>query len=275
VLLASDVNNSGIIAGGALSAMDNGAPGDRPTPTRVVEGVSFGYGQLKIVDGASLQVGQGEIVVLVGPNGAGKSTLVKGIIGQLPLLEGTLHLNGTDLSRTSSQARIRHGVGYVPQLRDVFPTLSVLENLEMGGYILSHESVKGRIDEVLEIFPALATMRHRKASALSGGERKMLAIGRALMAEPSVLILDEPTSNLAPNIAARVINEIVTDLASSGQAVLMIEQRVDMALAVATWGYVLVQGRMRLAGAASTLREASDLGSLFFSGGMTIPTADS
>ena len=258
-----------------MSAMDNSAPGSRPTPTLVVEGVSFGYGQLRIVDSASLQVGQGEIVVLIGPNGAGKSTLVKGIIGQLPLLEGKLTLNGTDLSRTSPQARIRHGVGYVPQLRDVFPTLSVVENLEMGGYILSGESVRARIEEVMEIFPALAAMRHRKAGSLSGGERKMLAIGRALMAEPSVLILDEPTSNLAPNVAARVINEVVTDLVSSGQAVLMIEQRVEMALAVATWGYVLVQGRMRMAGAASTLREASDLGDLFFSGGMTIPPAGS
>ena len=203
-----------------MSAMDNSAPGSRPTPTLVVEGVSFGYGQLRIVDSASLQVGQGEIVVLIGPNGAGKSTLVKGIIGQLPLLEGKLTLNGTDLSRTSPQARIRHGVGYVPQLRDVFPTLSVVENLEMGGYILSGESVRARIEEVMEIFPALAAMRHRKAGSLSGGERKMLAIGRALMAEPSVLILDEPTSNLAPNVAARVINEVVTDLVSSGQAVL-------------------------------------------------------
>ena len=251
----------------------NSAPADRPTPTLVVEGVSFGYGSLKIVDQASLQVGQGEIVVLIGPNGAGKSTLVKGINGQLPLLEGKLALNGIDLSRTLPQARIRHGVGYVPQLRDVFPTLSVSENLEMGAYILSKTSLKSRTDQVLEVFPVLAAMRHRKAGSLSGGERKMLAIARALMAEPSVLILDEPTSNLAPNIAARVINEVVAGLASTGQAVLMIEQRVEMALAVATWGYVLVQGQVRLAGAASKLRETSDLGSLFFSGGAPVPPA--
>lgn len=256
-----------------MSTTDDSAPASRPTPTLVAEGVSFGYGPLKIVDRASLQVGQGEIVVLVGPNGAGKSTLVKGIIGQLPLLEGKLTLNGIDLSRTLPQARIRHGVGYVPQLRDVFPTLSVSENLEMGGYILSNASVKSRIDEVLEVFPVLAAMRHRKAGSLSGGERKMLAIARALMAEPSVLILDEPTSNLAPNIAARVINEVIAGLASTGQAVLMIEQRVEMALAAATWGYVLVQGQVRLAGAASTLRETSDLGSLFFSGGVSVPPA--
>ncbi len=268
-----EVSNSGSEVGGAGALASTGAPTGRPAPTLVVEGVSFGYGPLRIVDGASLQVGQKEIVVLIGPNGAGKSTLVKGIIGQLPLLEGTLSLNDKDISKASAQTRIRHGVGYVPQLRDVFPTLSVLENLEMGGYILPSGSVRARVTEVLEIFPALGAMRQRKAGALSGGERKMLAIGRALMAEPSVLILDEPTSNLAPNIAARVINEIVAGLALAGQAVLMIEQRVEMALAVATWGYVLVQGQIRLTQDATTLRETSDLGSLFFSGGAPIPAA--
>jgi branched-chain amino acid transport system ATP-binding protein len=271
--LTNEVSNSGIKAGGAASAIDDSAPSNRPTPTLVAESGSYGYGRLKIVNCASLQVGQGEIVVLIGPNGAGKSTLVKGINGQLPLVEGKLTLNGADLARISAQARIRHGVGYVPQLRDVFPTLSVWENLEMGGYILPKASVKDRIEKVLEIFPVLAPMRHRKAGALSGGERKMLAIGRALMAEPSVLILDEPTSNLAPNVAARVINEVIAGLASTGQAVLMIEQRVEMALKVATWAYVLVQGQVRLDAAALTLRETSDLGALFFSGGTSIPPA--
>ncbi len=256
-----------------MSTSDDSAPASRPAPTLVAEGVSFGYGPLRIVDGASLQVGQGEIVALLGPNGAGKSTLVKGIIGQLPLIEGKLTLNGIDFSKTASQNRCRQGIGYVPQLRDVFPTLSVWENLEMGGYMLSNEAVKGRIQEVLEIFPVLTDMHHRKAGSLSGGERKMLGIARALMAKPSVLILDEPTSNLAPNVAMRVLNEVVSGLASTGQAVLMIEQRVEMALNVATWGYVLIQGQVRLAGPASTLREASELGNLFFTGGTSIPAA--
>ncbi len=239
----------------------------RPEPCLRAAEVSFGYASLRVVHEASLQVGPGETVVLLGPNGAGKSTLVKGIIGQLPLLSGTLDLNGSDISRTPAQIRVRQGLGYVPQIRDVFPTLSVWENLTMGGYLLARSGIKERAEQVIGDFPALDRLRRRRAGTLSGGERKMLAIARALMAKPSVLILDEPTSNLAPLIAAKVLEEIVASLAGAGQAVLMIEQRVELALQVATYGYVLVQGQMRLDGHAAQLQETEDLSSLFFSGG--------
>jgi len=216
----------------------------------------------------SIQVGPGEIVVLLGPNGAGKSTLVKGVIGQLPLLGGALSLDGSDISKAPSSQRIRLGIGYVPQIRDVFPTLTVWENLGMGGYSLPRSAVRERAEEMLALFPALGRLRRRRADTLSGGERKMLAIGRALMTSPSTLILDEPTSNLAPLVARTVLDEVVARLAASGQAVLMVEQRVKLALDVASFAYVLVQGQVRLARPAEALRESEDeLSELFFSGG--------
>jgi ABC-type branched-subunit amino acid transport system ATPase component len=239
----------------------------RPAPLLTADEVSFGYGPLVVADHVSIQVGQGETVVLLGPNGAGKSTLVKGLIGQLPLLSGQLSLNGTDISKLPSQQRVRRGLGYVPQIRDVFSTLSVWENLEMGGYLLPRAAVRDRAEAVIADFPALGRLRKRRAGTLSGGERKMLAIGRALMANPTVLILDEPTSNLAPNVAATVLQEVVARLAAAGQAVLMIEQRVEMALAVASYGYVLVQGQVRLGADAWELRQTDQLSGLFFAAG--------
>jgi branched-chain amino acid transport system ATP-binding protein len=241
---------------------------DRPTARLRTEEVSFGYGSLTIVDRVSIEVGSGEIVVVLGPNGAGKSTLVKGVIGQLPLRTGAVTLNGTDISKAPAPERVKLGVGYVPQIRDVFSTLTVWENLRTGGYLLSRSEVRDRAEEVLSLFPALGRMRRRRAGTLSGGERKMLAICRALMTQPSLLILDEPTSNLAPSVARMVLDEVVSRVAEAGQAVLMVEQRVEMALRVAHFGYVMAQGRVRLARGAQELRDSEEeLSQLFFSGG--------
>lgn len=240
-----------------------------------VDGLTAGYGKVPIVHDVSLRVSLGEIVLVMGPNGAGKSTLVKAITGQLPLLAGRVSVDGAEVSRMREEDRIARGLGYVPQIRDVFGPLSVLENLQMGAYRLPSREVAGRVKEVLEVFPALAPLTRRTARTLSGGERKMVAIARALMADPRLLILDEPTSNLAPQIAAGVLEQVVRRLAETGRAVLLIEQRVSLALEVASWGYVLTEGRVRLEGSAGELRSKHDLGALFLGrGGVEIAHAD-
>jgi branched-chain amino acid transport system ATP-binding protein len=230
-------------------------------------GVSAGYGKVPVVRDVSVAVALGEIVLVMGPNGAGKSTLVKAITGQLPLLTGRVALDGVDVTRWREESRVAAGIGYVPQSRDVFAPLTVLENLQMGGFRLSSREMGPRLQEVLELFPALAPLRRRTARTLSGGERKMVAIARALMADPRLLILDEPTSNLAPQIAASVLEKIVARLAETGRAVLLIEQRVSLALHVASRGYVLTDGQVRLEDGAEELRTKHDLGSLFLGRG--------
>lgn len=236
---------------------------NREAPFLIATGLTAGYSQVPVVRGVSLQVGLGEIVVVVGPNGAGKSTLVKSITGELELLEGGLSLGGVDISSLREDDRMGKGMGYVPQLRDVFPTLTVMENLEMGGFRLSKQQTTDRVAAVLETFPALAPLTKRIARSMSGGEQKMLGIGRALMADPKFLILDEPTANLAPQVATHVLRDIVASLAKEGRAVLLIEQRVALALEVASWGYVLTDGQVRLERSAPELAAMTDLGSLF------------
>lgn len=230
-------------------------------------GVTAGYGRVPVIADVSIRVGGGEIVLVMGPNGAGKSTLVKAITGQLPLLEGRLLLDGDDLARRREEERIAAGIGYVPQSRDVFAPLTVLENLQMGGYRLRGSEVAARVAEIFEIFPPLKALGKRTANTLSGGERKMLAIARALMPRPRLLILDEPTSNLAPQVAGDVLERVIGRLAESGRAVLLIEQRVSLALQVASWGYVLTDGRVRLDGSAEGLRSTPHLGALFLGRG--------
>ncbi len=236
---------------------------ERVAPHVVATGLSAGYSQVPVVRGVSLQVGLGEIVVVVGPNGAGKSTLVKAVTGELELLEGQIRLGDREITGLGEDERMALGMGYVPQLRDVFPTLTVTENLEMGGYRLAKREVPHRVEAVLETFPALKGLRRRLARSMSGGEQKMLGIARALMADPKFLILDEPTANLAPQVATHVLKDIVAQLALAGRAVLLIEQRVALALEIASWGYVLTDGQLRLDRSAPELLAMSDLGTLF------------
>ncbi|MGH7692095.1 MAG: ABC transporter ATP-binding protein [Candidatus Dormibacteria bacterium] len=243
--------------------VNGGAMHPRERPYLVGTDITAGYSQVPVVRGVSLQVGLGEIVVVVGPNGAGKSTLVKAITGELELLGGRIHLGERDITRLSEDDRMNQGMGYVPQLRDVFPTLTVIENLEMGGYRLQKRELPRRVDMVMETFPALKALRRRTARTMSGGEQKMLGIGRALMADPKALLLDEPTANLSPQVATHVLQDIVSQLAKSGRAVLLIEQRVALALEVASWGYVLTDGQLRLDRSAKQLAEMGDLGTLF------------
>jgi branched-chain amino acid transport system ATP-binding protein len=235
----------------------------RPAPHLVVEGLTAGYGSAPVISDVNLTVGLGEVVSVIGPNGAGKSTLLKALTGRLAPMAGAVTLDGRDTTALASERLARRGVGYVPQVRDVFDTLTVQENLEMGGYLLPKQQVAARIDQVLEVFPSLAGMRGRVARHLSGGERKMLAVGRVLMLEPDVLVLDEPTSNLSPELSRVVLREHVRRLADAGAAVLLVEQKALEALEVSDWGYVLVSGEVRMQGRAAELLARPDIRSVF------------
>ncbi|MBO0693753.1 MAG: ABC transporter ATP-binding protein [Acidimicrobiaceae bacterium] len=235
----------------------------RTEPLLAAEAVTAGYNGLPVVREVGVQVGPGETVLVIGPNGAGKSTLVKAIIGDLPLMDGSIVFKGDEVGRLPADDRAALGIGYVPQLNDVFPTLTVLENLEMGGYRLRPKVVRARIDELCEQFPQMVPLRRRLARQLSGGERKLVAIARALMPEPELLILDEPTANLSPQVANRIISEVVAGIAGSGGAVLLIEQRVTVALPVASWVNILVAGRSRHDAPAHTL-DAETIAAQFF-----------
>jgi ABC-type branched-subunit amino acid transport system ATPase component len=245
---------------------------ERPPQTLEVHDLVAGYGGAPIVHGVDVSVGAGEVATIIGPNGAGKSTLLKAITGQVEVLGGSVRLDGQDVTGRRGDKLARSGIGFVPQVNDVFGALTVLENLEMGGYLLSRKEVPRRVEEVLGAFPALAGMRTRTASKLSGGERKMLAIGRVLMLRPSVIIFDEPTSNLAPALARAVLEDQVRALADAGSAVLLVEQRASEALAVGDWAYLLVAGRVSVSGSAAELLDREDIGELFLGRGTEPPT---
>jgi ABC-type branched-subunit amino acid transport system ATPase component len=234
-------------------------------PEAVLEAAELvaGYGTQPIVHGVDIQVGAGEVATIVGPNGAGKSTLLKAITGQCQIMEGAVRLRGEEVTGRRGDRLAKAGIGYVPQVNDTFAPLTVMENLEMGGYLLSRREVPERVQEVLQVFPALAEMRTRRAGKLSGGERKMLAIARVLMLRPQVIILDEPTANLAPIFARAVLEEQVRSLAAAGSAVVLVEQRASEALGVGDWGYLMVAGLIHLAGPARELLEREDIGELF------------
>jgi branched-chain amino acid transport system ATP-binding protein len=228
-----------------------------------VDHLVAGYNSIPVVSDISLTIGPGEIAVIIGANGSGKSTLLKAIVGQIETMDGMVRLDGDDITGRGTEDLVRRGMGYVPQLDDVFYSLSVAENLEMGGYLLPRDELLARRDEVLNIVPALAGMLTRDAAKLSGGERKMLAIARALMLRPRVLTLDEPTANLSPKLAASILQEHVRRLAADGVAIVLVEQRATLALGIADWAYVLVAGSIRLSGPAADILAREDLGEIF------------
>jgi branched-chain amino acid transport system ATP-binding protein len=239
------------------------AEAGRKEPHLHIDGLGAGYGAALIVSDVTITVGAGEVVTVIGPNGAGKSTLLKAVIGSIPAMAGHVRLGETDITNLGSHKVARMGVGYVPQIRDVFDTLTVRENLEMGGYLLPKARVGERAEDVMRLFPTLSTMRDRVASKLSGGERKMLAVGRVLMLEPTLLILDEPTSNLSAELSRVVLHEHVRRLADAGAGVLLVEQKAMEALEVSDWAYVLVGGRTQMSGAASDLLARPDIREVF------------
>jgi ABC-type branched-subunit amino acid transport system ATPase component len=242
-------------------------PPGRPPPVLVAERVTAGYGPVPVVRDVSVQVGAGETVAVIGPNGAGKSTFLKAVVGILRVTSGRVLLGDVEVTNHAPEELARRGVGYVPQVGDIFEPLTVTENLEMGGFLLKPAEVRPRIADVCEVFPQLGSMLKRRADKLSGGERKMLAIARVLMLDPALLILDEPTANLSLQLADAVLREHVRRLAELGKAVLLVEQRARAVLEVATWTTVLVSGTTRLEGRPGDLLERPNFEELFLGAG--------
>ncbi len=234
-------------------------------------GVTAGYGGDPVIRDVSVRAEPGEVVSGVGPNGSGKSTLLKAIIGVLRVSSGRVLVGDRNVTNFPPEEMARSGVGYVPQVDDIFAPLSVRENLEMGGYLLPRRDVDGRIDEVAAVFPRLATMLRRQAGKLSGGERKMLAMGRVLMLRPAVFLLDEPTANLAPAIARDLLGEQVRRLAENWAAVLIVEQRARAVLSVSDRTYVMGGGQLRMEGTPDELSDDPAFVRSFLGGHRDLP----
>ena len=207
------------------------------------EGMTGGYGGADIIRDCTIEAEQGEVAVIVGPNGAGKSTAMKAVFGMIVLREGMVRLDGEDITRLSPQERVRKGMGFVPQERNVFTTMTVQENLEMGAYIRD-VGVADTMARVFDLFPILKERRRQPAGELSGGQRQQVAIGRALMTEPRLLMLDEPTAGVSPVVMDDLFDRIL-EIRATGIAILMVEQNAAQALTIADRGYVLVTGQNR------------------------------
>ncbi len=214
--------------------------------------MSGGYGAgPDIIHDCGLQVEEGEIAVVVGPNGAGKSTAMKGIFGMIRLREGKVVFKGHDITALPPSERVLQGMAFVPQTHNVFPSMSVEENLEMGAFVREDDFANTR-NQIFELFPVLKDKRKQLAGELSGGQRQQVAIGRALMTEPKLLMLDEPTAGVAPIVMQDLFGRI-RDITASGVAVLMVEQNARQALEIADRGFVLVQGKNRFTDQGKTL----------------------
>ena len=227
-------------------------------------GVSAGYEQMEILHDVSIEVRAGEIVTLIGPNGAGKSTLMKTAFGLLRPRRGAIRFEDTDITGLAPSALVRRGISYVPQVDNVFPSLTVDENLEMGA-VVREDDVRPRLEEVLQLFPTLRAKRRLKAGGLSGGERQMVAMGRALMLDPRLLLLDEPSAGLSPVLVDTVFEKIET-INRAGVAILLVEQSAREALRRSHRGYLLAGGQVRLEGPGPALLENPDVARLYLGG---------
>jgi ABC-type branched-subunit amino acid transport system ATPase component len=227
----------------------------------VAEDLVSGYGEMEILHGVSVHVEPGEIVSVIGPNGAGKSTLMKAVFGLLDIKGGRVLLNGSDITGLPPQEVVRRGLSYVPQSDNIFPSLTIRENLEMGAYVL-REGIEEKADEVIGIFPDLVDRQGEQASRLSGGQRQMLALARALMLDPQVLLLDEPTASLSPKMVEQIFAKIL-DVNASGVSIVLVEQNTRDALRLCHRGYVLATGRNALEGRGQDLLEDEEVGKLY------------
>ncbi len=233
-------------------------------PFLIGDGMTGGYGAADILHGCTIAVEKGEIAVIVGPNGAGKSTAMKAVFGMLNLRGGAVRLGGEDITKLSPQARVRKGMGFVPQTSNIFTTMTVEENLEMGAFIRTDE-IKDTMAQVYDLFPILKQKRHQAAGELSGGQRQQVAVGRALMTQPQVLMLDEPTAGVSPIVMDELFDRII-EVARTGISILMVEQNARQALEIADKGYVLVQGANRFTGTGAELLANPDVRRSFLGG---------
>ena len=248
------------------SPQDRGALGGSPSrgdAALFAEEIRAGYGAGDIIHGVSVSVAPRTVASVVGPNGSGKSTLMKALTGLVRLSSGRVFVGDRNITGLAAEEIARAGVGYVPQIDDVFAPLTVRENLEMGGYLLAGREVSARIGHVVSVFPRLGQMLSRRGR-LSGGERKMLAMGRVLMLQPAVFLLDEPTANLAPKVAAELLSEHVRTLAEAGAAVLIVEQRARAVLAISDYTYVLGGGQVLMADTPARLSVSQEFTESFF-----------
>jgi len=223
-----------------------------------------GYGAADILHDCTIGVEQGEIAVVVGPNGAGKSTAMKALFGMLDLRQGEVLIAGENITALTPQARVTKGMGFVPQNNNVFTTMSVEENLEMGGFI-REDDIADTMGQVFDLFPVLKEKRRQPAGELSGGQRQQVAVGRALMTRPQVLMLDEPTAGVSPIVMDELFDRII-EIAKTGIAVLMVEQNAKQALEIADKGYVLVQGANRYTDTGAALLANPDVRRAFLGG---------
>jgi branched-chain amino acid transport system ATP-binding protein len=228
-------------------------------------GIYAGYGGANILNGVSMSIEAHEIGVIVGPNGAGKSTSLKALFGLLTVGEGNVVFNGNTITNLSPEKLVRAGLSFVPQEFNVFPTMSVQDNLEMGAYI-RRDDFRRQIDQIYGFFPPLKEKRKQPAGELSGGQRQMVAIGRALMTEPKLLLLDEPTAGLSPRYMGEIFERII-DVNKSGVGILMVEQNARQALAIAHRGFVLAGGRNRFTGTGAELLADPEVAKSFLGGG--------
>ena len=227
--------------------------------------ITGGYGSgPDILHACDISVGKGEIAVIVGPNGAGKSTAMKAIFGMLDVREGSVLLDGVDISNFSTQDRVRAGMGFVPQNQNIFTSMTVEENLEMGAFIRK-DDFSDTLEQVFELFPVLKEKRRQAAGELSGGQRQQVAVGRALMTQPKILMLDEPTAGVSPIVMDELFDRII-EVSRTGIPILMVEQNARQALGIADTGFVMVQGRNAYTGSGKELLADPEVRKSFLGG---------
>jgi len=228
------------------------------------ENLTGGYGGADILHNCTIAAEKGEIAVIVGPNGAGKSTAMKAVFGMLQIRKGSVMLDGEDITTLTPQARVAKGMAFVPQNNNVFPSMSVQENLEMGAF-LRRDDINNTMEQVFELFPILKEKRHQNAGELSGGQRQQVAVGRSLMTQPKLLMLDEPTAGVSPIVMDELFDRII-EVARTGISILMVEQNARQALNIADKGYVLVQGENRFTDTGQALLNDPEVRKSFLGG---------